>query len=39
VAGDVPTRETSPGEVVGMITGEALLGQAQETRPNGPPPN
>ena len=36
VAGDVATRETSPDEVVGMITGEALLGQAQETRPNGP---
>ena len=39
VAGDVPTRETSPGEVVRMITGEALAGQAQETRPNGPQPN
>ena len=44
VAGDVPTRETSPGDVVGMITGEALAsekssGQAQETRPNGPSPN
>ena len=42
VAGDVPTRETSPDEVVGMITGEAQAydkpsGQAQETRPNGPP--
>ena len=24
VAGDVPTRETSPDAVVGMITGEAL---------------
>ena len=44
VAGDVPTRETSPGDVVGMITGEALASekssdQAQETRPNGPSPN
>jgi D-xylose transport system ATP-binding protein len=36
VAGDVPTRETSPDKIVGLITGEALLGQAQETRPNGP---
>ena len=39
VAGDVPTTETSPDKVVGLITGEALLGQAQETRPNGPSPN
>ena len=39
VAGDVPTRDTSPDEVVGLITGEALIGQAQETRPNGPQPN
>ena len=31
VAGDVPTRNTSPDEVVGLITGEALIGQAQET--------
>jgi len=42
VAGDVATRDTSPDQVVGMITGEALTaerpsGQAQETRPNGPP--
>jgi D-xylose transport system ATP-binding protein len=36
VAGDVPTRDTSPDEVVRMITGEALTGQAQEARPNGP---
>ncbi len=36
VAGDVPTRQTSPDEVVAMITGEALVGQAQEERPNGP---
>lgn len=36
VAGDVPTRDTSPDKIVGLITGEALLGQAQETRPNGP---
>ena len=39
VAGDVPTRNTSPDEVVGLITGEALIGQAQETRPNGPTPS
>ncbi|WP_374332102.1 ATP-binding cassette domain-containing protein [Aestuariivirga sp.] len=39
VAGDVPTSETSPDKVVGLITGEALVSQAQETRPNGPPPN
>lgn len=43
VAGDVAARKTSPDEVVGMITGEAQAygkpeGQAQETRPNGPPP-
>ncbi|WP_421693209.1 ATP-binding cassette domain-containing protein [Aestuariivirga sp.] len=38
VAGDVPTRQTSPDEVVGLITGEALLSQAQEARPNGPTP-
>lgn len=36
VAGDVPTMETSPDKVVGLITGEAHLGRAQETRPNGP---
>jgi D-xylose transport system ATP-binding protein len=36
VAGDVPTKDTSPDEVVRMITGEALVGQAQEARPNGP---
>ena len=37
VAGDVATRETSPDAVVGMITGEAFIGQAQqEERPNGP---
>lgn len=41
VAGDVPTSETSPDKVVGLITGEAQAhekppGQAQETRPNGP---
>ncbi len=39
VAGDVPTSETSPDKVVGLITGEALVSQAQETRPNGPSPN
>lgn len=36
VAGNVRTRDTSPDEVVRMITGEAMLGQTQETRPNGP---
>ena len=41
VAGDVATRETSPDQVVAMITGEAQGhdrpgSQAQETRPNGP---
>jgi D-xylose transport system ATP-binding protein len=36
VAGDAPTRETSPDQAVAMITGEAVIGQAQEPRPNGP---
>jgi D-xylose transport system ATP-binding protein len=36
VAGDVEARKSSPDEVVRMITGEAALGNAQETRPNGP---
>jgi D-xylose transport system ATP-binding protein len=36
VAGDVKREDTSPDEVVRMITGEAFAGQAQETRPNGP---
>jgi D-xylose transport system ATP-binding protein len=36
VAGDVQAGLTSPDEVVGMITGEAVNGRAQETRPNGP---
>ena len=36
VAGDVARENTSPDEVVRMITGEALQAKAQETRPNGP---
>jgi D-xylose transport system ATP-binding protein len=36
VAGDVTRGNTSPDEVVRMITGEALEGKAQELRPNGP---
>jgi D-xylose transport system ATP-binding protein len=36
VAGNVERAKTSPDEVVRMITGEALTGAAQETRPNGP---
>ena len=36
VAGDVKRQNTSPDEIVRMITGEALEGQAQELRPNGP---
>ena len=36
VAGDVAASGTSPDEVVRMITGEALRGDAQEARPNGP---
>ena len=36
VAGDVAARQTSPDEIVRMITGEAIGAQAQETRPNGP---
>ena len=35
VAGDVAGSMTSPAEVVRMITGEALRGNAQEMRPNG----
>ena len=37
VAGNVARDETSPDEVVRMITGEALERRAQEPRPNGPP--
>ena len=36
VAGDVASAETSPDEVVRMITGEALERPAQQPRPNGP---
>jgi D-xylose transport system ATP-binding protein len=36
VAGDVPTRATSPDAVVAMITGEAFSAPAQDERPNGP---
>ncbi len=36
VAGDVIRENTSPDEVVRMITGEALEGRTQEPRPNGP---
>jgi D-xylose transport system ATP-binding protein len=36
VAGDVRRDSTSPDEVVRMITGGALDGEAQEARPNGP---
>jgi D-xylose transport system ATP-binding protein len=36
VAGDVAAKQTSPDEVVRMITGESFKGVAQETRPNGP---
>ncbi|HKQ94011.1 MAG TPA: ATP-binding cassette domain-containing protein [Aestuariivirgaceae bacterium] len=36
VAGDVPRSETNPDQVIRMITGEAVVGQAQEARPNGP---
>ncbi len=36
VAGNVRTKNTSPDEVVRMITGEALEAAAQEMRPNGP---
>jgi D-xylose transport system ATP-binding protein len=36
VAGDVKREDTSPDEVVRMITGEALEGKAQAKRPNGP---
>jgi D-xylose transport system ATP-binding protein len=36
VAGDVAARDTSPDEVVQMITGESFGSHAQETRPNGP---
>lgn len=36
VAGDVHRADTSPDEVVRMITGEALERPAQEMRPNGP---
>ena len=36
VAGDVAAKKTSPDEIVRMITGEAAIGNAQETRPNGP---
>ena len=36
VAGNVRRQDTSPDEVVRMITGEAVEGRAQELRPNGP---
>jgi D-xylose transport system ATP-binding protein len=36
VAGNVERGQTSPDEVVRMITGESFAGNAQETRPNGP---
>jgi D-xylose transport system ATP-binding protein len=36
VAGDVKSGNTSPDEVVRMITGEALIGETQQARPNGP---
>lgn len=36
VAGNVRSENTSPDEVVRMITGEALAAAAQEKRPNGP---
>ena len=36
VAGDTAAQDTSPDEVVRMITGEVMGAQAQETRPNGP---
>lgn len=36
VAGDVARENTSPDEVVRMITGEALEGKAPPMRPNGP---
>ena len=36
VAGDVRREDTSPDEVIRMITGEALQGKAPTTRPNGP---
>ena len=38
VAGNVRAEDTSPDEVVRMITGEALKGPAQETRLNGRSP-
>jgi len=38
VAGNVRAEDTSPDEVVRMITGEALRGPAQETRLNGRSP-
>jgi D-xylose transport system ATP-binding protein len=36
IAGDVRREDTSPDDVVRMITGETLEGKAQESRPNGP---
>lgn len=39
VAGNVASSDTSPDEVVRMITGEALERRAQEPRPNGPQPS
>jgi D-xylose transport system ATP-binding protein len=36
VAGDVRREDTSPDEVIRMITGEALESKAPTTRPNGP---
>ena len=38
VAGNVRAEDTSADEVVRMITGEAMRGPAQETRPNGRSP-
>jgi len=36
VAGDVSRAETTPDEIVQMMTGEATRGRTQEMRPNGP---
>jgi D-xylose transport system ATP-binding protein len=33
VAGDVRREDTSPDEVIRMITGEAMIGRAQEKKP------
>ena len=34
VAGDVARGQTSPDEVISMMTGEAMIGRAQEARPS-----